>query len=62
VRPVFDFLASLGYEGSFFAAGRRRPLAQFDPARHQRCARGEKPRPDYVNNFAFEHPSRAEVR
>jgi FkbM family methyltransferase len=55
VRPVFDFLRSLGYEGSFFLDGRRHPLAKFDPAVHQRVGKGpnESPR-DYANNFAFE--------
>lgn len=57
VRPVFEFLASLGYEGSFFQSGKRRPLAEFDPAKHQRLAEnGSLPR-DYANNFAFEHPA-----
>jgi FkbM family methyltransferase len=58
VRPVFDFLASLGYVGSFFQGGKRRPLADFDPAQHQRLAEnGTLPR-NYANNFAFEHPAR----
>jgi FkbM family methyltransferase len=55
VRPVFDFLASLGYVGSFFLAGGRRPLPEFDPVRHQRHEPGKKLPPEYVNNFAFEH-------
>jgi FkbM family methyltransferase len=59
VRPVFELLKSLGYEGSFFLAGRRRPLAELDPAVHQRLdpATG-RPTPGYVNNFAFTHPAR----
>ena len=44
VRPVFEFLASLGYEGSFFLGGKRRPLAEFDPARHQRIEPEENSR------------------
>ncbi|MEX0611483.1 MAG: FkbM family methyltransferase, partial [Pirellulales bacterium] len=63
VRPVFEFLQSLGYEGSFFSSGRRRPLAEFDPNLDQardmnlhRLPRG------YVNNFAFEHLDRNESR
>jgi len=55
VRPVFEMLESLGYVGSFFHEGRRRPLAEFDAGVHQRVepdspwlSRG------YVNNFAFE--------
>jgi FkbM family methyltransferase len=54
VRPVFEFLKSLAYDGTFFHHGRRRPLAEFDPTKHQhvdptstRLPRG------YVNNFAF---------
>ena len=62
VRPVFELLDSLGYAGSFFVAGRRRPLAEFDPARHQQCQPGVKLPIDYVNNFAFEHPSRSDGR
>jgi FkbM family methyltransferase len=59
VRPVFEFLHSLGYEGSFFLAGRRLPLARFDPAVHQRLdpVTG-RPAPGYANNFAFEHSTR----
>ena len=55
VRPVFELLTSLGYEGSFFQHGRRRPLAEFDATRHQRQTPDGKLPPDYVNNFAFEH-------
>ena len=58
VRPVFELLASLGYEGSFFLGGKRWPIAKFDPARHQRIEPGGKLPPGYVNNFAFEHPGR----
>jgi hypothetical protein len=55
VRPVFDFLASLGYEGSFFWQGRRRPLDEFDVAVHQRVEPTDKRLPQgYANNFAFE--------
>jgi hypothetical protein len=47
-----------GYEGYFFAQGRRRPLSDFDPEIHQRPedldsayeARRQSP---YVNNFLF---------
>jgi FkbM family methyltransferase len=54
VRPVFEFLASLGYEGTFFHTGRRRPLAEFDPAVHQHLGTDPARRPrGYVNNFAF---------
>jgi FkbM family methyltransferase len=54
VRPVFDLLQSLGYEGTFFHDGRRRPLSQFDPARHQHVDPDSDRLPlEYVNNFAF---------
>jgi FkbM family methyltransferase len=33
VRPVFELLESLGYRGSFFCNGQRRPLTEFDPLR-----------------------------
>lgn len=54
-RPVFEFLASLGYEGTFFLNRQRRPLVEFDAAVHQKL---ETPDPihlprGYVNNFAF---------
>ncbi|HEX5472603.1 MAG TPA: FkbM family methyltransferase [Lacipirellulaceae bacterium] len=55
VRPVFDFLESLGYAGSFFCHGAQRPIAEFDPAVHQRIDSAHDPLPSgYVNNFAFE--------
>jgi FkbM family methyltransferase len=54
VRPVFNFLQSLRYEGTFFRNGHRRSLAEFDPAIHQRAGSnsGDLPK-GYVNNFAF---------
>lgn len=55
VRPVLDFLAALGYLGSFFCGGERRPISEFNPAVHQRVDPQSKELPrDYVNNFAFE--------
>jgi FkbM family methyltransferase len=54
VRPVFEFLRSLGYEGAFFHNGRRRPLAEFNPAVHQHFdANSDRLPSGYVNNFAF---------
>jgi FkbM family methyltransferase len=54
VRPVFDFLYLLGYKGTFFHNGIRRPLAEFDPAVHQRIGTDTDHLPrGYVNNFAF---------
>jgi len=55
VRPVFDFLEQLGYAGSFFQSGERRPLSEFNPAVHQKFDPALPRLPeDYVNNFAFE--------
>ena len=62
VRPVFELLASLGYEGSFFQNGKRRPLAEFEAERDQRLEADGKLPPDYANNFAFEHPDRPRRR
>jgi FkbM family methyltransferase len=57
VRPVFELMLSLGYEGSFFRRRERCPLAEFDAAMDQRTEPdGTLPR-GYVNNFAFEHPA-----
>ena len=54
VRAVFDLLQSLGYDGTFFHNGRRRPLAEFDPAVHQKFdPNSDSLPPGYVNNFAF---------
>lgn len=58
VRPVFELLAALGYEGSFFQGRKRRPLAEFDAAEHQRTEPDGTLPPSYANNFAFEHPSK----
>jgi FkbM family methyltransferase len=55
VRPVFKFLESVGYTGSFFLGRTRRPLSEFNPAVHQHIDEtgpGQLRR-DYVNNFAF---------
>lgn len=55
IRPVFNFLTSLGYSGSFFCDGRRRPLVEFDPSVHQQLdSESNKLPKGYVNNFAFE--------
>jgi FkbM family methyltransferase len=61
VRPLFEMLASLGYEGSFFLSGRQLPLAEFDPARHQQIGPDGTLSRGYANNFAFEHPARRPV-
>jgi FkbM family methyltransferase len=55
VRPVFEFLESLGYSGSFFCRGYRQPLAAFDPPLHQPSISDTgQPSRGYVNNFVFE--------
>jgi FkbM family methyltransferase len=55
VQPVFELLHSLGYRGSFFQNGRRRPLNDFDPPVHQRVEPDSPCLPfGYINNFAFE--------
>jgi FkbM family methyltransferase len=60
VKPVFDFLQSLGFTGSFFHGGGRRPMTEFQPARHQpQIAQGASPPAGYVCNFAFVHHSRS---
>jgi FkbM family methyltransferase len=54
VRPVFEFLTSLGYTGSFFCNGGRRPLNEFDPGVHQQLDSNSSDLPaGYANNFAF---------
>jgi len=54
VHPVFDYLHALGYRGSFFLNGQRRPLTEFDPLVHQHITSETTAVPrDYVNNFAF---------
>jgi FkbM family methyltransferase len=58
-NDVFLLLESIGYRGSFFYRGRRLPLAEFRAGEHQpSVAIGLSPPRGYVNNFAFEHPSR----
>jgi FkbM family methyltransferase len=51
---VFAFLAERGYRGFFFSRAGLRPVAEFDPAVHQRRAPGRFWKaPGYVNNFLF---------
>jgi len=57
VHDVFSWLEQLGYEGQFISGHQLLPLAQFDPAVHQRQD-GEwfwKAK-DYCNNFIFSQP------
>jgi hypothetical protein len=55
VRPVFNLLQSLDYEGSFFLGRTSRSLADFDAAVHQWIdpSNPEQLPKGYVNNFAF---------
>lgn len=54
VRDGFETLHGLGYEGWFFHGRALKPVAEFDPAHHQRADKDRFWRdPDYVNNFLF---------
>lgn len=59
VQEVFDYLASLGYEGSFVRAGSLHPLASFDLERDQLRLVSpdptEVPFGEYVCDFVFSH-------
>lgn len=54
---VFEHLGARDYEGVFLLEGALRPVAEFDPARHQRpedIKRPGAPRSQtYINNFLF---------
>jgi FkbM family methyltransferase len=50
VREVFGHLERLGYRGSFFRRGERRPVGELRVERDQ--VEGRRP---YVNNFVFVH-------
>lgn len=59
VAEITALLAGLGYAGHFDLGGARRPIAEFDPARHQDPANvgrredGWANHGTYVNNFVF---------
>lgn len=59
VADITALLTGLGYAGYFELGGDRRPIAEFDPARHQDPANvgsredGWAGHGTYVNNFAF---------
>jgi FkbM family methyltransferase len=57
IRSVFDEILAHGYEGAFLDGARLRPLADFDPARHQAFEGGPRAK-EYVNNLLF-FPSRS---
>ena len=58
-RDVFTYLEGLGYRGQFFSPGGLRPVAEFDPAIHQRRGTGRFwEAPGYCNNFLFTAGSR----
>lgn len=53
-RDVFAYLEGLGYRGQFFSTRGLQPVAEFDPAVHQRRAPGRFwEAPGYCNNFLF---------
>jgi len=53
MADVFGYLEGLGYRGSFFAPVALRPLAEFDPAVHQRVGGAGARHAPYCNNFLF---------
>ncbi len=57
VQPLNEFLKGFGYQGFFLVDGRLKPLAEFDPDRHQNpkdLKSNKKPaRAGYVYNFLF---------
>ncbi|MEJ0088724.1 MAG: FkbM family methyltransferase [Limisphaerales bacterium] len=54
MTDVFNYLKAFGYTGNFFSPDGLQPLAEFDPARHQKMD-GDRfwDAPDYCNNFLF---------
>ena len=62
VETVLDYFRSLGYDGFFVHRSRLIPIAQFNPARHQRAVgEGYWNDKDYCNNFVMT-PVGPEVR
>ncbi len=59
MQITFDFLRSLGYEGSFLdRTGTPRPLYEFSPAAHQLRYVNQPAARGYINNFLFVHSNR----
>jgi FkbM family methyltransferase len=58
MADVFNFLKSFGYTGRFFSPDGLLPLAEFNPAQHQKTE-GDRfwDAPDYCNNFLFSQPN-----
>jgi FkbM family methyltransferase len=58
VAAITEFLADLGYRGCFEVGGVRRPVAEFDAAKHQNAANTDRwaTPGSYVNNFVFLPP------
>jgi FkbM family methyltransferase len=57
LAEVLAFFAARGYEGGFVRRGRLVPVAQFDPAVHQKRAAGRFwDAPGYCNNFVMRRP------
>ena len=65
LAEIAALMDDLGYSGHFVHDGTLKPLAAFDPARHQDPSRskavGATHPADYVHNFIFVHPDRAAV-
>ncbi|MDX2108916.1 MAG: FkbM family methyltransferase [Verrucomicrobiota bacterium] len=57
VTDVFNYLATLGYEGEFVCGRHLRPLSEFDASVHQK-ENGARfwDAKDYYNNFVFRKP------
>lgn len=56
LKDVFGFFDAYGYAGYFLLDGKLRPIAEFDPARHQDVANLDasgRRRGVYINNFIF---------
>ena len=57
---MFDMLGDLGYAGYYFVRGDKMPLESFNVEEYQRVRNGEIVKGAlYINNFVFEHASRA---
>lgn len=54
VLDVVHYVENLGYQGWFIQHGKLRPVSEFDPEDHQKCA-GERfwDSKNYCNNFVF---------
>ncbi len=57
IQSVFSYLEDLGYRGSFFLNGSRKPLEVFRPEIHQQTDEDKEiiDKKNYANNFVFEY-------